>query len=371
MRLVPTARAELVGPGFSRIFELGEGGRFSQDEALDRAPRRLCLLRRLRRPLPHSHCSTRSTTSARTQRPPASACSTALLAKPDRSRNQGGAFEILSVEFFRDRVARRARATAAALDGTASPHQFQNGPVGALLRFNPSRRTGIRFDALYDTEVLPVLLNRRSRATLGVGSHEFARSSLGGAPQSRTGQDAPPPRTGLGSAWNLIPSKLRLNSMVSYNIEQRAAADSAPRILRLPRPAASVSAWRSPTSAPPCARTPSTGCWSRSRASAPSSTSLAARAKPCDRRHRWRRTQGGRAGGSGPAWTRGGRRTPAAWRTEVLAADRGRADLCDTDVEPPRSPHGSAPDAVYNCAAYTDVDGCESKPEIWPWRSTA
>lgn len=45
--------------------------------------------------------------------------------------------------------------------------------------------------------------------------------------------------------------------------------------------------------------------------------------------------------------------------TEVLAADHVRADLRDTQVTVSTAARFRA-DAVYNCAAYTNVDGCES-----------
>ncbi len=45
--------------------------------------------------------------------------------------------------------------------------------------------------------------------------------------------------------------------------------------------------------------------------------------------------------------------------TEVLAADRRRADLTDTGATAALAVRFGAA-AVYNCAAYTDVDGCES-----------
>jgi len=47
---------------------------------------------------------------------------------------------------------------------------------------------------------------------------------------------------------------------------------------------------------------------------------------------------------------------------DVLAADRRRADLSDTDTTSALAIRFGA-SAVYNCAAYTDVDGCESEPE--------
>lgn len=48
---------------------------------------------------------------------------------------------------------------------------------------------------------------------------------------------------------------------------------------------------------------------------------------------------------------------------EVLAADRRRADLTDTEAIAALVVRFGAA-AVYNCAAYTDVDGCESEPEV-------
>ena len=48
---------------------------------------------------------------------------------------------------------------------------------------------------------------------------------------------------------------------------------------------------------------------------------------------------------------------------EVLAADRGRADLCDTEGTAALAARFGAR-AVYNCAAYTDVDGCESNLDL-------
>ena len=49
--------------------------------------------------------------------------------------------------------------------------------------------------------------------------------------------------------------------------------------------------------------------------------------------------------------------------TEVLAADRSRADLCDTEGTAALAARFGAC-AVYNCGAYTDVDGCESNLEL-------
>lgn len=48
---------------------------------------------------------------------------------------------------------------------------------------------------------------------------------------------------------------------------------------------------------------------------------------------------------------------------DVLAADRGRADLRDTVATAALALRFEAR-AVFNCAACTDVDGCESNPEL-------
>ena len=48
---------------------------------------------------------------------------------------------------------------------------------------------------------------------------------------------------------------------------------------------------------------------------------------------------------------------------EVLAADRSRADLRDTGGTAALAARFGAR-AVYNCGAYTDVDGCESNPDL-------
>ena len=47
----------------------------------------------------------------------------------------------------------------------------------------------------------------------------------------------------------------------------------------------------------------------------------------------------------------------------MLAADRSRADLCDTEGTAALAA-GFGACAVYNCGAYTDVDGCESTPDL-------
>ena len=214
MRLVPTARAELVGPGFSRIFELGEGGRFSRMKHLIE-PRVVYAYfedfdDRFRIPLFDEVDNLRGRNVARFS------LFNRLLAKP-ADPEQGGAFEILSVEFFRDLSLDSEKPLLRSRDRSLTS---QNGPVGALLRFNPSRRTGIRFDALYDT-LFSQFSSTGISATLGVGD----TSSLGLRWAVRRNPELDRTRrhhVQVSAGLELIPSKLRLNSMVSYDIERRA-----------------------------------------------------------------------------------------------------------------------------------------------------
>ncbi len=213
MRLVPTARAEIVGPGFSRIFELGEGGRFSRMKHLIE-PRVVYAYfedfdDRFRIPLFDEVDNLRGRNVARFS------LFNRLLAKP-ADPEEGGAFEFLSVEFFRDLSLDSEKPLLRSLDRSLTS---QNGPVGALLRFNPSRRTGIRFDALYDT-LFSQFSSTGISATVGVGD----TSSLGLRWAVRRNPELDRTRrhhVQVSAGLELIPSKLRLNSMVSYDIEQR------------------------------------------------------------------------------------------------------------------------------------------------------
>ena len=213
MRVVPTARAEIVGPGFSRIFELGEEGRFSRLKHVIEPRIAYGYFEdydeRFRIPLFDEIDNLRGRNVARVS------LYNRLLAKP-ADPEQGGAFEILSVQFFRDFSLDSEKALLRSADRSlTSP----NGPIGTLLRFNPSRRTGLRFDALYDTLFSQVSSTSVS-ATLGVG----ATGSVGlrwavrrNAELDRTRRHHVQVSTGL----DLIPNKLRVNSMVSYDIEQK------------------------------------------------------------------------------------------------------------------------------------------------------
>ena len=213
MRLVPTARAEIVGPGLSRIFDLGEGGRFSRMKHVIE-PRVVYAYfddfeDRLRIPLFDEIDILRGINVARFS------LFNRLLAKP-ADPEQGGAFEILSVEFFRDLSLDSKKPVLRSLDRSLTS---QNGPIGTLVRFNPSQRTGIRFDAIYDT-LFSQFSSTGISATLGVG----AANSVGLRWAVRRNPELDRTRrhhAQVSADMNLIPNRLRLNSMVSYDIEQR------------------------------------------------------------------------------------------------------------------------------------------------------
>ncbi len=214
MRIVPIASAEIIGPGFSRIFELGEGGRYSRMKHVIE-PRIAydyfdSFDDRIRIPLFDEIDRQRGRNVARFS------LFNRLLVKP-ADPDEGSAFEILSFELFRDLSLDSEIPLLRSRDRSLTS---QNGPVGALLRFNPSRRTGIRFDALYDT-----LYSQFSRtgisASLGVGD----TSSLGLRWAVRRNPELDTTRrhhvqVSVGGL-ELIPSKLSLSSMVSYDIEQQ------------------------------------------------------------------------------------------------------------------------------------------------------
>ncbi|MCY3965780.1 MAG: LPS assembly protein LptD [Acidobacteria bacterium] len=213
MRIVPIASAEIIGPGFSRIFDLAEGGRYSRMKHVIE-PRIVydyfdSFDDRTRIPLFDEIDRQRGRNVARFS------LFNRLLVKP-ADPDEGSAFEILSFELFRDLSLDTEIPLLRSRDRSLTS---QNGPVGALLRFNPSRRTGVRFDALYDT-----LYSQFSRtgisASLGIGD----TSSLGIRWAVRRNPELDTTRrhhVQVSAGLALIPSKLSLNTMVSYDIEQQ------------------------------------------------------------------------------------------------------------------------------------------------------
>ncbi len=213
LRAVPTARAEIVGPGFSRIFDLGGGGRFSRLKHVIEPRIAYSYFEedeeRFRIPLFDEIDNLRGRNVARFS------LYNRVLARPV-DPDAGGAFEILSVELFRNLSLDADQPLQRSADRTLVS---SNGPVGTLLRFQPSRRTSLRLDALYSTLFSEVSSTAVS-ASLGLGR----TSSLGLRWAVR--RDAERDRTRrhhaqISAGVDVIPDKLRINSMLSYDVEQK------------------------------------------------------------------------------------------------------------------------------------------------------
>ena len=213
LRAVPTASAEIVGPGFSRIFDLAEGGRFSRLKHVIEPRIVYAYFKdfddRFRIPLFDEVDNLRGRNVTRFS------LFNRLLAKP-ADPEEGGAFEFLSVQLFRDLSLDDTKPLLRSADRSLTS---QNGPVGALVRFNPSRRTGLRFDALYDT-LFSQISSTGVSATLGL----TATSSIGLRWALRRNPELEKTRrhhAQVSARLELIPGKLRLNSMLSYDVERQ------------------------------------------------------------------------------------------------------------------------------------------------------
>ena len=213
LRLVPTARAEIVGPGFSRIFELGDGGRYSRMKHLIE-PRIVYGFfdgfdDRVRIPLFDEIDIQRGHNSARFS------LFNRFLVKP-ADEESGGAFEILSLEIFKD-VSFAEQEPPHSVTGRVLT--VLDDPLGALLRYSPSRRTNVRFDVRYDPNFSEIAwtslsssLAITSRNSIGV-RWALRRNPEEGTTRRHHGQ--------LSLGLDVIPRKLRLSSMVSYDIQRQ------------------------------------------------------------------------------------------------------------------------------------------------------
>ena len=92
-------------------------------------------------------------------------------------------------------------------------------PLGALLRYSPSRRTNVRFDVRYDPNFSEIAwtslsssLAITSRNSIGV-RWALRRNPEEGTTRRHHGQ--------LSLGLDVIPRKLRLSSMVSYDIQRQ------------------------------------------------------------------------------------------------------------------------------------------------------
>ena len=213
LRLVPTAGVEIVGPSFSRIFELGDGGRFSRMKHLiepriaygffdgfdDRE--RIPLFDEI--DIQRGHNVARISLFNR------------FLVKPT-DEESGDAFEILSLEIFKD-VSFAEQETPYSVTGRRLI--ALNDPLGALLRFNPSRRTNLRFDVRYDPNFSEVASTSLS-SSLAI----TPRNSIGVRWALRRDPEAGTTRrhsAQLSVDLDLIPRKLGLSSILSYDVRRQ------------------------------------------------------------------------------------------------------------------------------------------------------
>ncbi len=213
LRLIPTASAEIVGPGVSRIFELGKGGRFSRMKHLIE-PRIVysyvdSFEDRVRIPLFDEIDSLRGRNFARIS------LFNRLLVKP-ADEESGGAFEIFMLEVFKS-VSLGEEQPLYSLANLSLANQ--NNPLGALMRFSPSRRTAVRLDVRYDPKFSQIAWTSLS-SSLGISR----TSSIGVRWAVRRNPERGETRrhhAQLSLGLDLIPRKLRLSSMVSYDIQRR------------------------------------------------------------------------------------------------------------------------------------------------------
>ncbi len=224
-RTVGVAGAEVVGPSFSRIFEKKKPGRFSKlkhiveprftyrylddfeneadgvaTEPDGRAPAFDEIDRqRLRN----------ETTVSFINR---------FLAKPTDEEEEGGAFEIASFELSQafsldDELPLQ---TGRDLEGVLQ--EAKEGPMRAILRFNPSQGTSLKAEAAYNT-----LFGQMQSASLS-GSTDFGRHSLGGSLFTRWGSgegaDVSSNQARISAGLALLPEKLRLDAALSFDIEK-------------------------------------------------------------------------------------------------------------------------------------------------------
>ncbi len=213
MRMVPTAAAEIVGPGFSRIFQLGDGGRYSRMKHLIE-PRIVYGFfdgfdDRVRIPLFDEIDIQRGRNAARIS------LFNRFLVKPT-DEEAGGAFEILSLEIFKD-VSFAEQEPPHSVTGRVLT--VLEDPLGALLRYNPSRRTNVRFDVRYDPNFSEIAWTSLS-SSLAI----TPRNSIGVRWALRRNPEKATIRRHHGQlslGLDLIPRKLRLSSMVSYDIQRQ------------------------------------------------------------------------------------------------------------------------------------------------------
>lgn len=207
-RALPFASAQIVGPSFSRIFEGGFGGFGRMKHVIE--PRwtynylgefdeenEIALFDEVD--------NTRPLNSGRL------ALVNRLLGKP--ADGQGSAREILSFELAQ----RYSFDDAQPLQQNAG-ETSQEGPLEALLRFNPGDRTSLKVEAEYNT-LVNSLASTSLSGNLGFGVGNFLGLTWFTTYNPVTG-DATNDQVRFNGSVAVWPNRLRLEGQVNYDIEE-------------------------------------------------------------------------------------------------------------------------------------------------------
>lgn len=210
-RFVPTASAEFVGPSFSRIFD-GGGKRFAKLKHVIEPRITYAFFDEFdedeRVPLFDEVDRVNGRNVGRFS------LVNRILAKPPEDEG-GGAREILSFELFQDYSFDDDQPLQRSRDRAMTRAE---GPLTALFRFNPSRRTTLRTETAYNT-----LFGELERTSVS-GSFGFGRSSNLGL-RWTTRKDAESGETRahqvrFSSRFPIVPRRLTLSTSVNYDIER-------------------------------------------------------------------------------------------------------------------------------------------------------
>lgn len=219
-RTFGTAGAEVVGPSFSRIFEKRRAGRFSklkhiveprivysyaddfEKDTADDLDEEVPLFdeidsRRLRNEVSFSLINR-------------------FLAKPT-DEEEGGAFEIASFELQQSLSVDSNQFLQRGIDLNGDPQREREGPLRAILRFNPSPTTSLKAEAAYNT-----LFNQVQALSISGGTR-LGRHSLGGTLFTRWGTaedaDVTSNQARLFASLTLVPDKLTFDANVSFDLD--------------------------------------------------------------------------------------------------------------------------------------------------------
>ncbi len=208
-RFVPTADVEFVGPSFSKVF--GGGKRYAKwkhvveprivysflDEDLEQE----------RVPLFDEVDNVFGTNVARFS------LFNRLLAKPADEKS-GGAFEVLSFEVSQDYSYDEDRP----LQTSSTGETRQDGPLRALLRYQPNRRMSLRTEVLYSTQFGEISSTSVSAAfPLGKNNNlSLLWTNRRDPERSLTQTD----QVRIATQFFIVPRRVQLQAQVNYDIER-------------------------------------------------------------------------------------------------------------------------------------------------------